>query len=437
MNQERSLHARPSRAVALTLALCLLLLSPHCGARVTRPGPVSLPQLLEPARRPDPARIEVAVGGGQPAVSTGGYARGKCRGAAVGAGRAVGRYFGEAFAGGCDGGAFCGLYAVVVVLFAPVVAIGGSIAGAAGSVSKKDVRKMEAFLEQATSASRVERAIAESIRADLPGGAGSDAVLEVGPVNVRGFGHGGNSPVLWEISAQARLVRTSDGTVLQSGAYTYHSCGRRLREWVRNDLARLRVELQRARRSLAERIGDEFLLLDPIGRRPPLASATQTSKRRRVKPRIDDPPAVYLGLRPVQPPTLGTSHRKRLNGLPRYEFPRFAAPRPTLRWEAFEPAGPDADRVRNVTYEIRIARAEDGLPEKEVYRREGLTEPQHTVRGGIAPGHDYFWTVRARFEVDGQPRVTEWGGIHPLSRVAAEVPGVHSYRFRTSARNSR
>lgn len=437
MRRRRSPHTTPSRATALALAFCLLLLSTHCGAGITRPGPATLPQLLEPARRPDPGRIALVVAGGEPAVSTGGYARGKCRGAAAGAGRAVASYFGEAFSGNCGGSGFCGLYAALVVLMAPVVAIGGSIAGAAGSVSKKDVRKMEAFLEEATAGSRVERAIVEDIRAKLPVAADVDALLEIGSVSVSGFGHGGNTPVRWKISARARLVGRADGTVLQSGGYTYHSCGRRLAEWVRNDLALLRIEVRRARLSLAEKIGDEFLLLDPIGRRPPLTAAPQRSKRRNDKPRMDDPPAAYLGLRPLEPPTLGTSYRIRSNGLPRYEFTSYAKPQPTFRWEAFEPVGPDADRVRNVTYEIRVARAERGLPGKEVYRREGLTEPEHTVEGRLASAHEYFWTVRARFELDGQPRVTEWGGIHALGRLAAEVPGVHSYRFRTSGSSSR
>jgi hypothetical protein len=43
-----------------------------------------------------------------------------------------------------------------------------------------------------------------------------------------------------------------------------------------------------------------------------------------------------------------------------------------------------------------------------VYRREHLTEPIHTLEILLEPNVRYFWTVRARFTVDGKTKVTEW-----------------------------
>ena len=43
-----------------------------------------------------------------------------------------------------------------------------------------------------------------------------------------------------------------------------------------------------------------------------------------------------------------------------------------------------------------------------VYRREHLTEPIHTLEILLEPNVRNFWTVRARFTVDGKTKVTEW-----------------------------
>lgn len=120
---------------------------------------------------------------------------------------------------------------------------------------------------------------------------------------------------------------------------------------------------------------------------------------------------------------------------------------PTLRWEAFpRPEDLKADKagrlatVRKPTYELRIWRAEDYFPAELVYARSGLAEPVHTVETVLAPNTRYLWTIRARFELNGEPRVTEWGAwgdgrgttipLYPLySRVHYSY-----YEFRTPQR---
>jgi hypothetical protein len=103
---------------------------------------------------------------------------------------------------------------------------------------------------------------------------------------------------------------------------------------------------------------------------------------------------------------------------------------PFFQWEPF-PRSTDwkADttetlgRVQNVTYDLRIWRAEGLMPgpclprgacfypAELVYARAGLPSPFHTVESSLAPYTPYLWTVRARFQLDGHPRVTEWSAL--------------------------
>ena len=118
---------------------------------------------------------------------------------------------------------------------------------------------------------------------------------------------------------------------------------------------------------------------------------------------------------------------------------------PTLRWEGFpRPQDRDADkeglldRIRNVTYDLKIWRAENETPGEVVYTRQALPEPWHRLEQPLEPSTKYFWTIRARFELDGDPRVIEWGAIgHPMAppssplRRSPLVPSPNHYRFKT------
>lgn len=115
---------------------------------------------------------------------------------------------------------------------------------------------------------------------------------------------------------------------------------------------------------------------------------------------------------------------------------------PTLRWEAFpRPEDLEADKagrlatVRNPTYELRIWQVKDGRPPELVYARSGLPEPVHTVETVLTPDTDYLWTIRARFQINGEPRVTEWGGWKGLREREAEIHyPPRFYRFTTPRR---
>ncbi len=122
------------------------------------------------------------------------------------------------------------------------------------------------------------------------------------------------------------------------------------------------------------------------------------------------PTAIY-GLRPQYPEALVAPG-------PRVAFVEVDSRQPTLRWEAF-PTDDDRKtdqegqlaKINNVTYDLRIFRARRGFPAEPIYTRIGLPEPWHTLDSPLEPSTEYFWTVRARFELDGRPRVTPWGRV--------------------------
>ncbi len=111
--------------------------------------------------------------------------------------------------------------------------------------------------------------------------------------------------------------------------------------------------------------------------------------------------------------------------------------RPKLEWQAFPRPGDvaaspkDMKKVRNVRYDLVIARERNLVPAEIVYERRGLVGATHRTDTALARGTRYFWTVRARFELDGQQRLTEWGSVHFKARENVTAPSQFSYRFRT------
>lgn len=92
--------------------------------------------------------------------------------------------------------------------------------------------------------------------------------------------------------------------------------------------------------------------------------------------------------------------------------------RPVLSWEAFPRSiDREADReeivgqITEVAYDLRVW--ETSGPSvgelKLIYTRTGLTTPFYQSDVPLRPSTLYLWTIRARFLLRGQPRITEWG----------------------------
>jgi hypothetical protein len=151
-------------------------------------------------------------------------------------------------------------------------------------------------------------------------------------------------------------------------------------------------------------------------------------------------PGAVIGLRPEYPP-VGELYRD--TG---YDFVEVDSLQPTFQWEPFPR---ERDRAANtdlldgltaVTYDLQIWRAGTNFhyPTERVYAKRGLTATSHRIEQPLAPATRYSWTVRARFQVNGEPRVTEWGMYEwedPRSRPPFDdvVPNPRYFRFKTPA----
>jgi hypothetical protein len=52
--------------------------------------------------------------------------------------------------------------------------------------------------------------------------------------------------------------------------------------------------------------------------------------------------------------------------------------------------------------------AEIHIPGDLAYERVGLAATSHALETALAPHASYFWSVRLRYTLDGEPRATRW-----------------------------
>ncbi len=149
--------------------------------------------------------------------------------------------------------------------------------------------------------------------------------------------------------------------------------------------------------------------------------------------------ASVYGLRPLYPPVRMGAMFSGQNG--QLEYPVVDFTHVALKWQAFaalptevgQPSGPT-----NITYDLRIWEAHNGSPGKVVYERRALPVPQHELERPLTPNTRYFWSVRARFEINGETRLGDWSrSLHPYSPVQradlpGEIPYANYFRFVTS-----
>lgn len=164
-------------------------------------------------------------------------------------------------------------------------------------------------------------------------------------------------------------------------------------------------------------------------------------------------PSPVSGFRPLYPEVTHSLFRQ---GDIR-DLPNVDSLQPTLRWQEFPgehqqfPGGKvfpfvaaDSASVRNVTYDLRIWAVRGRMAGDLVYEIGGLTEPSHKLEKSLKPDAEYYWSVRARFDLDGQPRVSEWSlmqipcpppyGVEcarGVARQTGNIPAPNHYRFKT------
>ncbi len=71
------------------------------------------------------------------------------------------------------------------------------------------------------------------------------------------------------------------------------------------------------------------------------------------------------------------------------------------------------------------------VPPASVYARAASPLPPTRLKKPYNPLPSISGLVRARFELDGQPRVTEWGVTDSFARRLVPVSNPFSFRFKT------
>lgn len=407
-------------------------------------------------------------------------------------GAGAGATKGAAITGGTMAGSTA-IAAASVPPMAPVIVISGALAtaavaatgavtGARAAVPAATAREIDATITAAVAKLDAQNALAEQLMTALQAepwlrlaprpvqgptraatspdyaalrAAGVDTVLEVaiteigfescGPEFVRRLSSAcpddqGRRMVDLYLSARARLVRVADGEELFLRRLRYKSALREIPLWVARDGQLLAEEFAHAYRELAERVRDEALLRTPL----PLPARQSHA----LLPGPDHPNYGLCWLAPDYPRVLPIT-------LPEVVSAPFTKPgdvcpasgqhfasvdsrRPTLRWGAF-PRAVDRERlardvlqrISDVSYELKLWRAEDCERGHLVYERRGLALPAHTLEQPLEPGGRYFWSVRARFLVEGQPNATPWSFFDATSCSANDVTDWQYWRFVT------
>lgn len=391
-------------------------------------------------------RIAIVAAPERPAFRFEGFVRSKGEGALTSAGATFGACVNEIAIGNCTG-SMCG---AALILWLGICGVAGIVGGVAGAIAAPSAAAMRAT-EGSMAASLDAAAIQDSLRGQLEAAAladgallaavpadagsaaarardyrplaaaGADTVAEVALTEVGISGRGIDSPGVLAMKARVRLVRTADNAELVAGDLAYLGPRLRLSEWSAMDGHRLMRALQTGIDTLGAQLGDNLFLLYPFPDRAMHGAGWLSSA---------------FGLAPVEPETRGQLTGDRLIG-DRFEWVTADSLSPTFRWQSFPRPGDvaaapdDMARVRNVRYDLVVAREKNLAPEAIVYRQEGLVRSTHTVTAPLAPATRYFWTVRARFELDGRERVTEWGATRANGAPPVAAPSSWSYRFRT------
>ena len=124
------------------------------------------------------------------------------------------------------------------------------------------------------------------------------------------------------------------------------------------------------------------------------------------------------GTRSIPPPDNGAIMYDIWKGT---RFVQVDSLKPTLQWKSFptakdinEDKSGDLSRICEVTYDLRIWRAEDPPNEDIIYRRPQLKNASHKIESPLIPLTRYFWSVRVRFKLDGRDIETNWSTCCPF-----------------------
>jgi hypothetical protein len=438
----------------LTALACAAVFALQSGCAEFPPRPPEVPKTQYQAAL---GKVAVVATPQQPVINFKSLPSGKGEGAAQGVGSTFSSCVGMLGEGGCSGD-MCGAAYILWLGVCSVAGVVGGVVGAVAAPSAAKVRTAKADLSAALGVKTIQESLRDNVvaAANARGAslvsvspesaqaaaqsrdyralaaAGADTVLEVtltkvGPMALTLLGKevkapGSNPRLPLGMTAYARLIRTDDNAEIFAAEYVFLGETIKVSEWSDNQAQRLLHNLQVGYQTLGAHIYDSVFMLYPF----PDREAHYVGFM-----------AHSFGLAPVYPLMSGPGAEDDVFFYPTY-WRTVDSLRPTLRWQSFPratdiKAAPDEmGRVRNVRYDLVIAEEQNLAPADVVYRREGLPDPVHAIEASLKPATRYFWTVRARFELDGRERVTEWGTVNFwFFQGKWTSPLDWSYRFKT------
>jgi hypothetical protein len=389
----------------LVLALALSSLLPGCVTSPVSYAPPVAESVRASARLIEVVPLATAPGDAEPRLSAP-VGRGKhaAKESATGAGAGLATGVLLMFATGPLGPA-------VATVMIPALTIGGAATGAAAGWSKAIPAEDARAAEQALARSRddLSNEIAQRIAgrlasvgrhaksADVPGQ--SDLRIEVSIDRWGLAGGAGPDPLTGFFIAASYKVSDARGTAtVAQGSFLEGGPQRTISEWTRGDAELLTRAVDATLSRAAETIVDAtFLVHDFHVERASLSTPSA------------------CGLKPISP-------RATYHLAPYESHPEpVASLTPLLVWESFPrmrdvEEGP-ADllaQVSDVRYDLRVWNDERGGPGDVAYERTGLAlAPEggtvsHRLEAPLAAASKYLWSVRARFRLDGEERITRW-----------------------------
>jgi hypothetical protein len=447
-----------SRIIRFVMIMSFFLLATGCAT----PGSQSFHSTLPEELRREIRTVAVLPGEGIPKNNFLTYAKNRNKGAAQGA--AAGASYGALYmaAESARSGPFGVLLLPYMAAAGAIVGgLAGGIEGAIKAVPADEAERIEAAINHAVDEIHIQDKFAESVidagiflteynfnfavsrgpqknnYKVLPFDSimqSPDIEMEVRITDLGFRGGGGRDPaVSFFMDAAIRLSRVRDGKEIYSGKSSHSSRPQRFSEWSRNNANPLRLEFERTYMSIAEQVIENLFLIHDFH----LDSIWSTD--------------MYCMLKPVNPPltTLGFFSRERIT-------PKLVSRRPTFQWEAF-PRDKDLrsdskgllSHISDISYDLIVWKTRDNIPTELVYDKRGLVLTERTLREeriveytidkALESSTEHYWSVRARFMLDGKPRITRWS----YSRIpwnaleeqdpclADHIPLSNYYRFMT------
>lgn len=376
-----------------------------------------------------------------------GFVRGKGAGAVIGGRGTFAACLGSMGGSGCSG-SMCGAAFILMLGICGVAGLVGGVVGAVTAPGADQIATSESLMARTFEVSAIQTSVRqavedaaraagvkltrlpeEEIRAvathrdyRLLAALGIDTVLETTLTKAGTSGSGLNDPSAAYMQVHVRLVETHSNAEKYSNDFMYHGRRLDLAGWSANQAKPLIDELNKGYRTLGTHIYENIFELYSLPDRERHSAGGVMSSA--------------FGLAPITPPARGTLTGDKFIGA-KFEWYAVDGLRPRFKWEAFPRstdvavAPEEMNRVRNVRYDLLVAKEENMAPGEIIYQQQGLQSPDHVINLSLRPDSRYFWTVRARFDLDGRSRVTEWGSTHFAVRERITAPSRYSYRFRT------